>query len=257
MTEERRAQIGVTPVPLEAILELREAYRGEMGCQIVHDSWHERGFTRSFLLALDGETVGYGSVGGAPGEPRTTLKEFYVLPSARRLALPLFRRLVGASAAERVEAQTNDLLLTLMLFDCAVELESETILFSDAGTTALEPPPGVILRALTETDRADVFAHTLEPVGDWGLECDGALRATGGLFFHYNPPFGDVYMEVEGSYRRRGFGSYLVQELKRICYEMGKVPAARCQADNVGSRRALERAGMLPCARIVRGRLPA
>ena len=31
-------------------------------------------------------------------------------------------------------------------------------------------------------------------------------------------------------YRQQGFGSYLVQEIKRPCYEMGKIPAARCGA---------------------------
>jgi GNAT superfamily N-acetyltransferase len=36
------------------------------------------------------------------------------------------------------------------------------------------------------------------------------------LFFHYNPPYGDVYMEVAEPFRRRGLGAYLVQELKRI-----------------------------------------
>jgi GNAT superfamily N-acetyltransferase len=62
-------------------------------------------------------------------------------------------------------------------------------------------------------------------------------------------------MEVATAYRRRGFGSYLVQELKRICYEASVIPAARCNHDNVGSRLTLQRAGLLPCARIVRGRL--
>lgn len=72
---------------------------------------------------------------------------------------------------------------------------------------------------------------------------------------HYNPPYGDIYMEVAERYRRRGFGSYLVQELKRICRESGRVPAARTGQDNVASRRTLERAGLLPCARILRARV--
>ena len=101
----------------------------------------------------------------------------------------------------------------------------------------------------------DEFAFTRWLVGDWGLECDGELAATGGLLFHYNPPYGDIYMEVAAAYQRRGFGSYLVQELKRICYDMTRIPAARCGQGNVASRRTLQRAGMLPCARIMRGRL--
>ena len=33
-------------------------------------------------------------------------------------------------------------------------------------------------------------------------------------------------MDIVEPYRHRGFGSYLVQELKRAAYELGCVPAA-------------------------------
>src|SRR6266446_1300495 len=61
------------------------------------------------------------------------------------------------------------------------------------------------------------------------VEVGGAVAAKGGILFHYNRPYGDIYMEVAEAYRRRGLGSYLVQELKRICYEQGNIPAARWQ----------------------------
>ena len=66
-------------------------------------------------------------------------------------------------------------------------------------------------------------------------------------------------MEVAEPARRQGFGSYLVQELKQVCYEAGKKPAARCNPDNVGSRRTLEKAGFLPYGRLLAGEvnLPA
>ena len=251
-----RLPIEVAQVPLETILVMREEYRREMDCQIVHDSWHSRGFTNSYLLRAHGQIVGYGSVGGAPRDAKDILKEFFVLPRFRPDALPLFRQLVAVSGARRVEAQTNDVLLLLMLNDCAVASSSETILFADGATTTLSAPaPGVALRYLTEADRARVFPHTLEPVGEWGFEANGEIVATGGLLFHYNPPYGDIYLEVAPAYRRMGFGSYLVQELKQLCYEMGCIPGARCNQANVGSRLALERAGMFPCARVVRGEL--
>jgi GNAT superfamily N-acetyltransferase len=85
------------------------------------------------------------------------------------------------------------------------------------------------------------------------IEVDGQVAATGGLLFHYNPPYGDIHMEVAEPFRRRGYGSYLVQELKRRCYEMGKVPAARCPVSNVASRATLQKAGLLPSARILTG----
>ena len=247
--------IDVSPVHLDVILGMREEYRREMNCQIVHDSWHARGFTDSYLLRVGDEVVGYGSVGGVPPEPKTTLKEFFVLAPHRAAALPLLRRLIALSGARTIHAQTNDVLLSLMLHDCAVDLASDTILFSDALKTNL-PPPGVTLRELTEADSARVFRHVVEPVGNWCLESDEGIVATGGLFFHYNPPYGDIYMEVAEPFWRRGFGSYLVQELKRICRETGHVPAARCGKDNVMSRMTLQRAGMFPCARIIAGRIP-
>lgn len=247
----------VEPVPLGRILAMREEYRREMDCQIVHDSWHARGFTTSYLCWIDGEVVGYGAVGGPPREAKDIVKEFFVRREARRHALPVFRQLLAVSGARTIEAQTNDVLLALMLFDCAVDWRSDTILFADAVAPAIPPPAGATLRPVTDAERATMFRHTLEPVGDWGLECDGAIAATGGLFFHYNPPYGDIYMEVAGKHRRRGLGSYLVQELKRICRESGRLPAARCGTDNVASRRTLERAGMLPCGRVLRGRVAA
>jgi GNAT superfamily N-acetyltransferase len=242
------------PVPLVSILAQREEYRREMRCQIVHDSWHARGFTDSYLLRRRGELVGYGSVAGDPYGPREVVKEFYLAPSVRGDALPLFRALIATSGARRIESQTNDTLLTLLLFDCAAELESTTILFADAGTTE-HRIPGLLLRPLTDADQPRIFAHTREPVGQWGLELDGAIVATGGLLFHYNPPYGDIFMEVASGFRRRGVGSFLVQELKRLCYERGCTPVARCQQENVASRRTLARAGLLPCARIVSGRI--
>ena len=64
-----------------------------------------------------------------------------------------------------------------------------------------------------------------------------------------------VHDSWHARFRRRGCGSYLVQELKRICREGGHVPAARTGQDNIASQRTLGRAGMTPCGRIVTGRL--
>lgn len=243
-------------VPLDAILGMREEYRREMASQIVHDSWHARGFATSYLLHLDGQVAGYGSVGGAPRDPKDTVKEFYLLPRFRGSALSLFHELITASGARTIEAQTNDRLLLLMLLDRAKEISSETILFAD-GLTTQHAPPGAVFRHLTEAERVDVFPHTHEPVGEYGVRCGDQVAATGGLTFYYNPPFADLSMEVAGAYRRRGIGSFLVQELKRICYETGRIPAARCHETNLASRLTLQRAGMFPCARLVRGAIAA
>jgi len=240
----------------EAVRPLRELYRREVNCQVIRDSWHARGFTDAYLLRLNERVVGYGLVGGAPGNPKDAIVEFYVLPPHRAAALPLFRQLAEASSARTIYAQTNDTLLTLMLFDCASTIGSETVLFYDALTTDLAVPDAAF-RRITEAEKEVVFTHHSEPVGDWAIEVGGEVVATGGILCHYNPPYGDIHMEVAEQFRRRGYGSYLVQELKRTSYELGRVPAARCHTTNAASRATLQRAGFLPCGRILTGTLTA
>jgi GNAT superfamily N-acetyltransferase len=235
----------------DAVTALRELHRQEMNCQIVHDSFLGRGLSDPYLLRVDGNVAGYCLVANRY-EP-DMVDEFYVAPAYRSEALPMFRQVLELSAAKKIRAQTNDRLLLLMLYDCADNISSDTILFADGFTSRL-PNPDVRLRKTTDAEKAalkPLYPH--EGVGEWLLENEEGIVATGGALYHYNPPYGDIYMEVDERYRRRGFGSYLVQELKRICYEIGKVPAARCNVTNVASRRTLEKAGLLPCGRILMG----
>ena len=180
--------------------------------------------------------------------------EFYTLPHVRSRAQTLFRELLAVSQATSMEAQTNMPLMLTMLYDCANDITTESILCQDAFVTHLECTNG-LFRHSTQEDAAAVFEHHDEPVGDWLIESKGALVATGGFFCHYNPPYGDVFMEVAATARRQGFGSYLVQEVKRVCYEAGKKPAARCNPDNFASRNTLQKAGFLPCGRKLVGKV--
>jgi GNAT superfamily N-acetyltransferase len=88
------------------------------------------------------------------------------------------------------------------------------------------------------------------------VELRGELIASGGFLLHYNKPFADLYMEVRADRRRCGYGSFLIQELKRECYLAGRVPAARCNKDNLASRATLRKAGLRECGLVLLGRVP-
>lgn len=231
---------------------LRELYRHEVHCQIIHDSALSRGFADPYLILVGGRLGGYGAIWNKHHPSR--LMEFYTLPHVRSLALPMFRQLLAVGQAKQIEAQTNIPLMLTMLYDCASGITEESILFQDGLHTGLIYPQG-IFRKSTPEDVASIFPHHHEPVGDWVVEVNGAIIATGGFYGHYNPPYGDLFMEVSEGARRQGVGSYLVQELKRICYEVGKQPAARCNPSNVASRRTLEKAGFLVCGRLLVGQV--
>lgn len=230
---------------------MRELYRQEVNCQIVHDSALSRGMADPYLIFVDGSAGGYGAVWNTYAKDR--VMEFYTLPDTRSLALPMFHSLLEVSQATHIEAQTNIPLMLTMLYDCAEDISEQKILFQDEFITHLVCPDGEFRQATPEDSRS-VFPHLHEPVGDWVIEAEGVIVATGGFYCHYNPPYGDLFMEVEEQARGRGIGSYLVQELKRRCYESGRIPAARCDPSNVASRKTLQKAGLLPCGRLLAGR---
>lgn len=239
-----------------AVGSLRTRYRQEMNCQIVKDSIHTRaGWSMTYGLGLEESLVGFGTVAIAgPWTGKPTILEFYVLPDHRARAFDLFEAFVEASGARLMEIQSNDALLAMMLCTYAREIVSEAIVFRDGSTTAL-PSNGAVLQALTSD--ADVRASIAERQGgpEFLLEVDGKPAGKGGILFHYNPPYGDIYMDVRDAFRRRGFGSYLVQELKRVAREHGNIPAARCGVNNVASRKTLQKAGFVPCGHILTGSL--
>jgi len=72
----------------------------------------------------------------------------------------------------------------------------------------------ILFRKRNESDV--VFEQKAEPVGDYVLELNNEVVATGGFFLHYNMPFADLYMEVKEDCRKKGLGSFLIQELKTM-----------------------------------------
>ena len=70
------------------------------------------------------------------------------------------------------------------------------------------------------------------------------MIGSGDFLLHYNKPFADLYMEVAESYRNKGLGAYLIQELKKVCYLVGRIPAARCNIQNKASKATLLKGGL-------------
>lgn len=246
------------PATNDEILPLRTLQRAELNCQIVHDAIHSRpGWTRSYLLHLGGSPAGFGSVAiSGPWTGKPTLIEFYVLPIYRQRAFDLFESLLETARPQAFEVQTSDALATTLILTFAQNPSTEAIVFQDRLTTSF-PAAGAALRRLTPEYEIHAAIERRQGGGEWILEVGREEVGKGGILFHYNRPYGDVYMEINQSCRRRGYGAYLVQELKRACYSFGAIPAARCGPQNVASRKTLQRAGFVPYAHILNGSFPS
>ena len=239
---------------LQDIQPFRALFLQEANFQIRHNACHERGWTDSYLLKIDDVAVGYGSIKGQEIAGRDTVFEFYVIPPFRKWSSLVFRGLAAASGAKYVECQSNDLLLSSMLYEFTRDVSADAVLFEDHAVTA-HKVPGAVVRPRRDDDR--IFEHTVEPIGDYILELGGEIVATGGFMLHYNIPFADLYMEVRKDRWGQGYGSFLLQEVKKACYVAGRVPAARCQIQNKASRATLIKAGLRVCRFLSMGEVEA
>jgi GNAT superfamily N-acetyltransferase len=241
-------------VELNEIQVLRAQFLQEANFQIRYDACHERGWTDSYLLKVDDLRVGYGSIKGEERQDRDTVFEYFVVRPFRKRASELFQQLLTLCGARHIECQSNDLLLSSMLFEFSQRIRAEVALFEDHATTEYALPDGLV-RTRLSTDQ--IFEHRTEPIGDYLVERGGEVVATGGFLLHYNKPFADLYMEVREDCRRRGIGTFLVQKLKKQCYLAGRVPAARCGIQNSASRATLVKAGLRVCGFMLMGDVEA
>ena len=142
--------------------------------------------TEEYILLVGKTIAGYGSIAvGGPWKDKPTVFEFFVLPIHRSRSFDLFQLLLDASGAMRIEIQSNDPLIIVMLHTFAHDIATESILFHDRLTTTLSPN-GAVFRRAKAGDGLDVSPEQLDSHGVG--EFEGKIAATGGILFHYNRP---------------------------------------------------------------------
>jgi len=122
----------VTKASLKEISHLRNLFLCESNFQIRYNAYHERGWTDSYIVSYQNESIGYGAVKGqANANDRDTIFEFYIIPSFRNLSSLVFLELLQSSKAIYIECQSNDLLLTSLLYNYGKDIQSNVVLFKE------------------------------------------------------------------------------------------------------------------------------
>ena len=242
-------EILATQSSLHEIEPLRVLFLHEASFQYVHNKCHLYGWADTYVFTLDGQTIGYGSVWGKENRAdRDSIFEFYVLPGFRRWARECFTALRNAAKTPFIECQSNDALITSMLFEQATHIYAEAILFEDDFPTNFPMGNRIFQQGETvESGHPDDRPFVM-------ME-EGVVVATGGMFLNYNMPYADIYYDVHEAYRRIGLGTLMVQELKKAAYSMNRIPSARCNIKNMISKATLLKGGFRVCGHILQGEL--
>ena len=240
-------EITIAKATLADITAFRNLFLQENNFQFIHNKCHDYGWADTYLFTIDGAQAGYGSVWGQNRrEDRDTIFEFYLLKPYRKMAELVFPKFIGASGVMFLECQTNDPLLSAMVYRFSENIHAESILFEENYQSNLYIP-GVVFRKKTPDDKVD------EDTGEYLLLYNESIVADGGLMLNYNFPFADIYMRVKENEKQKGYGSFMVQELKKEAYHIGRVPAARCNVKNDISKHTLIKAGFKTCGYLLLG----
>lgn len=241
-------EIKIIKTGLEEVRPFRVLFLHESNFQFIFNKCHEYGWADTYIFFINGAKIGYGSVWGRnKREDRDAIFEFYIIKPFRKFANTVFPKFHAASGAPFIECQSNDLLLSAMLYEYAQNISAEAILFEDHFQTHFNIPDVIFQKKETEDVRNDNCQYILKQ--------NGEEVASGGLMLNYNMPYADIYYEVNENHRQKGFGSLMVQELKNEAYLMGRVPAARCNISNKISNATLTKAGFAVCGYRLNGEI--
>jgi len=241
-------EISITKTGEEEIKSFRILFLEEFNNQFIYDKCHYYNWCDNYLFLIDKKAVGYGCIWGLnERNERNAVFEFYLLPTHQKWAPLFFEQLIAVPGVTKIECQSNDRLLSELVYRYGQNINAEAILFEEYFQTSLSVP-GIIFRKRIDSD-----FKINEGDGPYILENNGVLVAHGGLMLNYNLPYADIYMHVLEAHRQKGYGSLLVQELKKLAYETERVPAARCNIKNNISKATIEKAGMRVCGFILVG----
>lgn len=208
------------------------------------------------------------------------LVAFFLIPQHANLGGDVLRYIIDRHHVSGALVGTNDAYFLSLCLDLASAIKVHTMLFHDNEAFRAEIPISdhLSFNLATEDDFDQIFQHYCAASGSVDMESvetgfeslrgyvrsvmddhqifvlrDGReLLATSECRFSKSQrPYADVGMIVAENHRRKGIGSSILARTKSFCYENGALPICSCEADNIGSKKAITNAGFVSSHRIV------
>ncbi|MCP4640944.1 MAG: GNAT family N-acetyltransferase [bacterium] len=241
---------------LDAASSLRRAYLTSLrGPQ---EAWlQEQVYCRDtefWEFTLGTQVIGYCCV----ERPKQLLLQFFVSEEYARYAEDAFEEMLRETGTKLAYVSTRDPLALSLSLTYQHQVSLESYLFEHRIVTSHVPSglPRATFRNANDEDIQDIIAASGDFWGDIVLTVQGGqLRVLGSE----DTLFGMGYVSTEycsegtanlgvftnPNFRRKGVGTFIVQELVQECRSRGLSPIAACYHENVGSKGTLARAGFV------------
>lgn len=178
----------------------------------------------------------------------------------------LFRELAAAAAVRSGLCQSFDPNMMALAVAVRARVKPVGILFRTAENPSHAPRSDVAMRPASRTDLKAIVA-----IDDGFFADEDEIRGyldIGGLFALEGPRHGivgcgvaapvlpdgtdiDIGMLVGPDFRRQGYGTFIVSYLKAHLISNARRPICGCAIENIGSQRAIQKAGFSPDHRLL------
>lgn len=242
-------------VPKASLQDFRKQYLTSLRYpQELHCEWIvAKGI--SYSIESEGEEVGYFIC----SEERQLI-EFYLIDAILNRKEEIFGRVLKEFQIKSAFCKSFDDVLMCCCHAFCQSCEVEGYLFRFYNNEIAVPlQDGITVRKAKEMDIPMLLTHdsdlyespeelnyTVSNRMILMYEKDGILLGCGYLIrILPDKEFFDVGMWVNPAFRNQGYATMIISHLKDTCLKAGYTPVAGCAADNVASRRTLERCGFI------------
>lgn len=242
-------------VPLASLRKLRKQYLASLHySQELHCEWLVAKGT-SYSIETNGEEGGY-FICSDDGQ----LVEFYLLDKLLHRKEEIFGKLLQEFGIKSALCKSFDDVFMCCCHAFCRNTEIGGYLFRFyTDEIVMNLQEGVSVRKAKEMDLPMLLTHdsdlydspeelnyTVSNRMILMYEKDGVLLGCGYLIRVLpEKEIFDVGMWVNPAFRRQGFATMIISHLKETCLNAGYTPIAGCAADNVASRKTLERCGFI------------
>lgn len=189
------------------------------------------------------------------------LIEFYLISSMLYDKEDIFKQIIDRYAIKQAYCKSFDaVLLTCCHTFCKSSKLFGTIFRDYTNEVFMKVDQGIRIRPALESDIAQLLTYkggelyeTQEELNYMVSEQIISLFEKGGRLIGCsyltqilpNRNYYDIGMWVNPDFRGKGYASMIVAHLKKYCFEHNYIPVCGCAADNIASRKTLEKNGFI------------
>ena len=239
--------------------------------------WEEAliGFADHYEFKIDGARSGFYCINSD-----NQLVAFHLSPEYATHGGNALSYIINEHSVPAALVGTNDSYFLSLCLDVAASIQVHSLLFQDNQKISGELTGfnQLSFYLASEDDFVDIFEHYCASSGSMDTEIietgfkdlkgyirsvmdehhifvlreEGNLIATSECrISKTQKPYADLGMIVATEHRRKGVGNYILARTKEFCYERDISPICSCEADNIGSKKAITKAGFVSRHRIV------